>query len=240
MSQRNVVVRSSRCTRDLLVQCLLSVFLLASASLSHADAKATIAYLEALLSAGKKVAILYVDMQKGFVQELYYPELYLPVYEEQETVLSHFAGNENIFFVDVNWWPDIAGRTLPGFLDIMKKSYNYRLFLKSKPDAFRDYDARSRTFIPEDIRTHLDVYLDSVGVKDILVCGCFDSGCVLATTAGALERGYNVSFDRSLNITNYVAGTERKEKEDQEWDALRKKYPSLTEIKAEGPVCVVQ
>ncbi len=63
----------------------------------------TIAHIEQLISEGKIVAILVIDMQPKY-SSLFWESERVRVMAEQLKVITHFSDNESVHLVDVKWW----------------------------------------------------------------------------------------------------------------------------------------
>ncbi len=206
-----------------------------------ADLKTSIATIETLLAQGKTVAILFIDMQTGFVKRFWAPEAYR-VISAQAELLDHFSGNKGVHFIDVNYVEE--GETL-SFLHqkLLRNSY-YRLLVKSEDSAF---DKRESLPVDnpgataQEINTSLKNYLHSIKAEDVVATGCFDGGCLMQTTEDALEAGFNVLVDRSLNITTDLIDRDAPSESEQRgigiaWEELKEKYPdTLKVLPSESP-----
>ncbi|WP_062269998.1 isochorismatase family protein [Endozoicomonas arenosclerae] len=166
-------------------------------SLALANGDDSIAYIEQLLSEGKKVAILVIDMQPKYDRVFMVSEKQR-VIKEQIKLINHFADNESVHFIDVRWRG--GGETLPDLLFEMMKSKQYQIFLKSTKGAF---DQRVQLQDPDSaqgvIQGELAPALLKEKVTDVVPIGCFDAQCVLETAKGA-SRDFQVTADRDLNI----------------------------------------
>ena len=190
----------------------------------------TIGYLEGLLAQGKKVAVLYVDMQTGYLGRSYESREFERVFSDQMKLLAHFSENPNVHFINVNFRYETYGPTISEALRVMKKNVNYRLFRKYTESAFKTIPLDSREG-EEEITIALRTYLHAKGVDSILVTGCMDGVCVRKTATDALETGLNVTVDRDLNIIQdlglpswraplaaHIA---------REWDKVKEDFPKL-------------
>ncbi|KEQ17506.1 hypothetical protein [Endozoicomonas numazuensis] len=80
--------------------------------------------IERLLSAGKKVAILVIDMQPKYDKVFWVSEKERVV-REQVKLIRYFAEFENVRFIDVRWRG--GGETLS---EMIRNKY-YQIFLKN-------------------------------------------------------------------------------------------------------------
>ena len=213
-------LRSMLCSLCALGLCLL----VGQSSLLWADASATIFYLEQLLAEGKKVAILSVDMQTGYTKGFDYPEEFYSVIDEQMKLLDYFAADPRVYFVDINY--SNFGPTLTSLRERLKKKVlTYELFEKDHLDVFGNVEAYTEIGDSE-----ISKYLQSHGVNDIHVMGCFEAVCIRNTVEGGLMDNYNVSVDRDMNIINALDGSKKLSRINEEWRYLQEEYPSLTLI----------
>ncbi|WP_062265568.1 isochorismatase family protein [Endozoicomonas arenosclerae] len=203
----------------------------------------TIHNIEQKLVAGESVAILYIDMQTRFMRAFNAAE-FASVIEGQLKLLSHFAGRQNVHFIDVNYKGQ--GATLSEALIQLKRNLNYKLFIKDEANAFgveHTIPADGEVISDSQIQGELNEYLRSKTISEVMVTGCFDGTCVLQTVKGALDSGFNVSVDRQLNIIEnlksisraFASPEEQAKALDTQWIELQEKFPKLTIIKPAEP-----
>ena len=162
-----------------------------------ANANDSIAYIERLLSEGKKVAILVIDMQPKYDKVFLISEKER-VIREQIKLISHFSDNDNVHFIDVRWRG--GGETLPDLLFEMVKSKQFQIFLKNTKGAFdQTVQLKDPDVAQGVIEGELAPALLKEKVTDVVPIGCFDAQCVLETAKGA-SKDFQVTADRDLNI----------------------------------------
>ena len=220
-----LVMRSYMKSIEFLSFCL-SVFLSFD---SQANWKSTASYVEKLLSDGKKVAILLIDMQEGFSQD-FMPEEQERVLSEQVKLLNYCSEMEGVHVVNVNW-PN-RGETIAD-LHFQVKKYTYeQLFFKTTGDAFKQVSATPADTVGTVIEGKLGAELREQGIKDVIPIGCFDSYCVKSTAEGALKEGFNVAFDSTMNIVVKedirrlirMSPQEFRAASSKQWDTLQTQY----------------
>ena len=221
------------------VRLIACLYLLFGSGFSLGNIEKSIAYIEQLLAEGKKVAVLYIDMQKGFQKEFLEAE-FSKVFQAQLKLLTHFSGSKNIYFVDINYNKEgfrSRGPTLFEALAAMEKQQKYKLFLKSTDSAFRTIPVPGESIPSEQIQVRLRSYLRSEGTDNLFVMGCFDGSCIRSTVEDALNLNFHVAIDRDLNISygKYFLNDEStKEKIEfanvRRWEKMARDYPDLTII----------
>ena len=195
----------------------------------------TVVYINGLLDEGKKVALLLIDMQAGFMDRYTEPE-FSRVIEEQARLIDHFADRPGMFYVDVNY----AGnkRTLSSLYLKLKKNTKYKLLIKKDNSAFhsrQEFPKRGSRASDEEIRGQLDKYLNEIKVTDVMIMGCFDGACIRETAIDALQNGFSVGIDRELNIIddetsplNRKSPKAREALRKQRWEDVQKMSDKLT------------
>ncbi len=195
----------------------------------------TVAYIDNLLKQGKKVAFLVIDMQEQYAQKFLPYEKY-QVSSEINEVLLTYMGDDRVFLVDVNR----AGRgaTLQEIQAFLTRGTGYSLYLKTTEGAFHSESLPDVDAIPGAIRGEMGSFLRENNVDVVIPSGCFYSGCVKKTASGALDEGFEVAFDPSLNVlfstqyTPYFSPEKYSENAAKLWTQLMEKYPDrLTMIK---------
>ena len=84
----------------------------------------SISYIEDLVGQGRKVAVVLIDMQTGFMSR-YMQSEFVEVVSEQNKLLSHFEENMGAEVIDVNYYEH--GPTLSEHLQSLKKKVLYKL-----------------------------------------------------------------------------------------------------------------
>ncbi len=209
---------------------------------THATLAQTIAAIDSLLTHGKRVAILLIDMQTAHRKTFFLPQNG-DIVEEQSVLLAHFSDHPGIIVVDVNI--TLAPKKLPADLletipelksQIELKKY-YKIFYKNTDSSFSQASITTG-FESAETTLHgkLGDYLRGQNVANIVPVGCFDAKCVLKTSEGALKEGFAVHVDRDLNIAfredskgNPWSGHDKK-MEDDLWAALKSEHPKLDMI----------
>ena len=178
------------------MRVFIAVTLLLLSTVANSGAKDTISYIEKMLSKGKKVAILIIDMQSGYRAELVPSELKKVTGEEVE-VLNHFASNPDVLFVDIHW--EGKGQTIPELLASVQQKENWKHFVKREASAFLEASLDPASG-PHAISGYLHDNLTSKHINDVVPMGCFSGDCILETTRGAVFKGFDVHIDHDLLV----------------------------------------
>ncbi|WP_062260528.1 isochorismatase family protein [Endozoicomonas arenosclerae] len=206
----------------------IAIFLLINTPSVQAGVEESLQYIERLLSEGKKVAVILMDMQEGFID----PALknYGAIIQEQIRLLDSLSGKPGVHILDVNYDPHQMGNTLPGLLASIKRNVMYKLISKNTDNVFDSYKTiklpSGREMIQND--NVLDTYLKGEGIKDVFITGCYDGACILNSVKGGLERDYRMIVDRELNIVDHTEGLESFFA--GVWKSLKDKSSNLTLI----------
>ena len=176
-------------------------FSLGFSAMTWANVAESIAAIQGLLSEGKKVSIIVIDMQE-VLNDSVIPAEYADVVGQQKVLISRFSKDENVYFIEVKIPRD--GNTIEPIAKRLNNTINKRVLYKDSPDAFTSQVANYEGIATESenvINEPLTKYLSDREVSDLFVMGRFDHDCVRATVEGAIEEaGLNVIVDRDLNI----------------------------------------
>ncbi len=201
------------------MRIILFALLLSFGSLSCADLTDTIAYIRGLIDDGKKVGLLFIDMQTDFTMERFeFPEAEQVIFD-LATLAEHFAGQENVIFVDVNY----AGRgsTISHLQRQLKRSKTYRLSIKDGDSAFEVIPPNTEHYDDEKVMDNLVEFLKAKEVTDVIPLGCFDGACVLSTAKEAAEKGFDVAVDRGMNVKVSRTSIDRFESREKYFEYLK-------------------
>ncbi len=219
-----------------------STFCLAiSLSLSVLQARAglteSIAQIECLLAEGKKVAILLVDMQMAYGTELYFSPLKktnLRITRVLKNLLMHFSSSDSIEFVNIRI--HFAGhkiKTITSLEEALKLKKTWQFFKRGN-GAFEEESINDGFQGLENlVHGTLGDHLQSQGVSDVMITGCFDGRCVYGSAKGALREQFEVHIDRSMDISvsaDKARGLSRGELQDmsdKSWKKLESEFQGL-------------
>ncbi len=149
-----------------------------------AGVRETEAYINSLLAEGKRIAILLIDMQEGY--KLGYTSWeFREVVEDQSTILSLFADDDRVHFIDINF--EGMGPTFESLLSVMKKKIAYKMFSKTSSNAFEKVAVNDKGEFPDIVSSKLQEFIENKGITHVQTMGCYDSDCVLATARALLR-----------------------------------------------------
>ena len=138
--------------------------------------------LNADLFVKKELAIILVDMQEGYVENLRDGEKER-IIPNQRAVLEYCRVHD-IPVIVLEFNTSRRGETIPELLEVAKKNSNFDLLRKNYDDGF--------------LCTDLDSTLKSLGVKTIFFMGVNACYCVYSTARSTLARGYEIVTSNSV------------------------------------------
>ena len=163
------------------------------------NASETILHINKLLTEGKRVAILIIDMQTR-TERLWVPAEKNRIISEQIEVLNAFSDRSDVLFVDINM--AFQGETLSGISQSIKDNELRRSFVKMDSDAFRNRSIANGSELENMITGSLGEELRNLKTTDIVPMGCFSDRCVYDTAQGAAREGFSVHVDQELLIVS--------------------------------------
>ena len=211
-------------------KCLyfIPLFLFLSMSrLAFSGVKETLEHIDALTKEGRKVAVLSIDMQKNSYNHFMGYENYKGIIKNQVELLEAVKDKDSVYVVGIS--NNSLGEHLDSLSQVMGKA-KYQNYIKRpiegtsafhvyetiefdpeiKADGREDPDILAAPEYPERISNDIEVYdvitskldnyLESNGIQDVVVTGCFDDGAVYRTAVKGANKGYNMVVDRDLTL----------------------------------------
>ncbi|MGI9279640.1 MAG: hypothetical protein ACR2PX_08410 [Endozoicomonas sp.] len=84
-----------------LIDFCLGTFLITTMASAHAGVEESLQYIETLLSQGKKVAVILMDMQEGFINPAV--KNYGEIIQDQIRLLDNIANKQGVYILDVDY-----------------------------------------------------------------------------------------------------------------------------------------